>query len=183
MVKVTAACRAIADSFGRAITYGPVTGILAKALCFPLSSISRGYSSEAVGYQVIIRAAAVLAAFLISAPVIAADFSGVKLLEYCSDHSDLTGRFGCLLFLQGYIGGIVAGEGSKEKKDRLWCFPEGATVEQARRIVEKYLRDNPRTPPKRRFACDACSTAGLPLPKRAKIKLGHYRGAGQSFEF
>jgi Rap1a immunity proteins len=45
--------------------------------------------------------------------------------------------------MEGFLGGIEAGDGSKEKDKRIWCFPRDATVRQARLVVEKYLRDNP----------------------------------------
>jgi Ssp1 endopeptidase immunity protein Rap1a len=49
------------------------------------------------------------------------------------------------MYLQGFVAGIEAGDGSKLRDKRIWCFPEGATVNQGRLIVEKHMRDYPQT--------------------------------------
>ena len=86
----------------------------------------------------------IAAAFLLAAnPVVADNLNGIKLREYCSDHTASPNSIACFMYITGYVAGIEAGDGSKQAKDRLWCFPKGATVAQARLIVEKYLRENP----------------------------------------
>jgi hypothetical protein len=50
----------------------------------------------------------------------------------------------CTQYVQGFLAGIeVAGYGGKTKDDKIWCLPEGATVGQARLVIEKYMRENP----------------------------------------
>jgi hypothetical protein len=96
--------------------------------------------------RVIIRRrtlAAVATSILISGPAPASEFTGNKLQAHCADQSD-TGRLICVFFLQGLVAGIEAGDGSKQKDPRIWCFPEGATLKQGRLVVEKYMRENPQ---------------------------------------
>ena len=92
----------------------------------------------------LVKAATMLIALLTSAGH-AADFRAVKLQEYCSDHSaSSSNSVACIMYLEGFVDGLNVGDGSKEEKDRLWCFPEGATLQQARLIVEKFMRDYPQ---------------------------------------
>jgi hypothetical protein len=93
---------------------------------------------------VIKRTVAVLATgIFISGPAPASEFTGNKLQAHCSDQSDM-GKLICVTFLQGLVAGIEAGDGSKQKDPRIWCFPEGATLKQGRLVVEKYMQENPQ---------------------------------------
>ncbi len=73
----------------------------------------------------------------------AATLSGSRLNEYCSGPKDSAEDVACTQYIQGYVAGIEAGDGSKSKDARIWCFPKGATIGQARLVVEKYLHDRP----------------------------------------
>jgi hypothetical protein len=69
-------------------------------------------------------------------------FTANKLRQYCADR-DAVSDAACTEYIQGFVGGIGAADGSKEKDAKLWCFPKDATVGQARLVVEKYMRENP----------------------------------------
>jgi len=94
----------------------------------------------------VVRIASALAALFVCTQVGAAELeqtTGIELNEYCSDHSASAKSVACSMYIRGFGAGIEAGDGSKEKDKRIWCFPHNLTVAQARLVIEKYMRDNP----------------------------------------
>jgi hypothetical protein len=83
-----------------------------------------------------------LMAFLTSP---AAGLTGNELQEFCSAPESSSKNFACTTYVSGFVAGIETGEGTKRKDTRMWCFPDGATIGQARLIIEKYMRDNPQS--------------------------------------
>ena len=89
--------------------------------------------------------AAVVVASLSGNQLAAANVTGHQLQAYCTGPENSPGRVACVSYIQGFVGGIEAGDGSKVRDGRLWCFPDGATIKQARLVIEKYMRDNPQS--------------------------------------
>jgi hypothetical protein len=82
-------------------------------------------------------------AALLASQANAARLSGNKLHEYCTAPESSMEGVACTLYIEGYAAGIEAGDGSKKKDARMWCFPPNSTVGQGKLIVQKYMRDNP----------------------------------------
>ena len=85
-----------------------------------------------------------LAVFLIS-PKSAAALTGNELQEYCSGPKGSGFGLACAEYIHGFVSGFLAADHTKRKDARILCFPMDATIGQARRIVEKYMRDNPQS--------------------------------------
>ncbi|WLA47619.1 Rap1a/Tai family immunity protein [Bradyrhizobium elkanii] len=72
----------------------------------------------------------------------ASALTGLELKKACDQKSGV-GNTVCLVYSRGFIDGFVTGR-IVGKNDVTVCLPkEGVAAEQARLIVEKYLRDNP----------------------------------------
>ncbi len=67
----------------------------------------------------------------------------IFLQALCTGSRNSLEDIACLMYIQGFVDGIGTGEGSKQKSDRLWCFPDEAAASQARLVVEKYMLNNP----------------------------------------
>jgi hypothetical protein len=93
-----------------------------------------------IGRIVVVTLAAVLSSFPVGT---AHSFTGLELQQLCSAKDGSNERFACAMYLAGYIGGINAGDGSKIKDKKAWCFPEHSTVSQGRQVVVKFMRDHP----------------------------------------
>jgi hypothetical protein len=85
-----------------------------------------------------------LVAFLTS-PASAAELTGNDLQEWCSAPKGSGLGLACATYISGFMDGIEIGDGAKRKDTRMLCFPDSATVGQARLIIEKYMRDNPQS--------------------------------------
>ena len=80
-------------------------------------------------------------------PVVAAEpvfLTGNKLQEFCSSPHNSREDIACAYYLKGFVSGIEVGDGARDD-ERMWCFPEGSTIGQARLVVEKYMREHPET--------------------------------------
>jgi hypothetical protein len=85
-----------------------------------------------------------LMAALLGSPAGTAGLTGKHLKEYCSDHSGIDPEgLACSFYLQGFVAGIQAGDGSKSRDEKIWCFPESFALSEARRVVERFMEDNP----------------------------------------
>lgn len=83
-------------------------------------------------------------AAVLASPTWAATLTGNKLEQFCSSPTGSPGQLACVMYIQGFVGGIEAGDGTKVKDKRAWCFPDGSTVGQSKLVVQKYMRDNPQ---------------------------------------
>jgi hypothetical protein len=69
--------------------------------------------------------------------------TGNELQNYCSAPRDTQFDAACTQYVQGFLGGIEASSGGMSKDAKIWCIPDGATIGQARLVVEKYMREHP----------------------------------------
>jgi hypothetical protein len=92
---------------------------------------------------IILRTAGTLLTLLALTVTGTAQVSGVDLQKYCASPLGSPWEIACLMYIQGFGGGIETGDGSKLKDRRMWCFPDNFTAEQAKLVVEKYMRDHP----------------------------------------
>jgi Rap1a immunity proteins len=89
-------------------------------------------------------------------------YTAQELQTDCSDHSASSissiRTLLCLHYIAGFVDGIRANEDPKRSAEKLWCFPKGITLGQARQVIEKYMRDNPQV-----LHLEAAGVAGLAL--------------------
>jgi hypothetical protein len=77
------------------------------------------------------------------APTTARALSGVQLYQFCIESSkSSTAGISCEAYMRGFVDGMMMGSFADELHH--FCPPKGGvSVDQARLIVEKYLRDHP----------------------------------------
>ena len=103
------------------------------------------------------RVATILALALLTGPVCASDsstFDGNTLLRQCQrvvdaldgrnvDFASISGNW-CVGYVRGVFESLIwTAQYSETQTDPRVCFPKGVSVEQATRVVVKYLHDHP----------------------------------------
>jgi hypothetical protein len=76
----------------------------------------------------------------------AAAFTGTDLYQQCQDKKRGIRDLLCIAYVRGFIDGITAGTAiPRSRHASEFCLPEKVAIsaEQARLIIEKYLRDHP----------------------------------------
>ena len=87
--------------------------------------------------------AATAGALALSACGPANALTGTELYRNCTEGKQSIGSAMCLAYVRGFAEGIVFGN-ELGKLPRAFCPPTaGLHVDQARLIIEKFLRDNP----------------------------------------
>ena len=83
-----------------------------------------------------------IAALLASLPFECANaLTGTQLYELCAGNSGSTGNTACLAYARGFSEGFLLGTAFTPN---IYCAPDdGVSAEQARLIIQKYLRDHP----------------------------------------
>jgi hypothetical protein len=74
----------------------------------------------------------------------AEDFNGMALYQYCEHHDPdhVYESALCGFYVRGFLEGMLLGAGIGAK---VFCPPEaGISAPQARLIIEKYMRENPK---------------------------------------
>jgi hypothetical protein len=71
-------------------------------------------------------------------------FTGTQLYQQCIDEPHSMGSLACLSYVRGLIDGVAMGTVFSEQYAGRFCPPKGGLdANQARLIVEKYLKDHP----------------------------------------
>jgi hypothetical protein len=82
----------------------------------------------------------VFAGFLIcEAADASSHLSAQEPWDRCSGKFGSAGETACVTYIEGLTAGIELGQAAGKR----WCFPEGGTIEQARLIIEKVMREHP----------------------------------------
>jgi Rap1a immunity proteins len=74
-------------------------------------------------------------------------FNGVDLNNACADKKNGAGDLTCTAYIRGVSEGFMRGLALSDKLQEriIYCPPtDGVSAEQARLIVEKYIRDHPK---------------------------------------
>jgi hypothetical protein len=70
--------------------------------------------------------------------------TGTQLYQNCQDKKRGLGDLLCIAYVRGLVDGMVVGRAMGMHYATEYCPPEkGISADQARLIVEKYLRDHP----------------------------------------
>ena len=73
-----------------------------------------------------------------------ADFTGNDLHTLCTLDTEKT-KTACRMWITGFLNGLTMAQvlSKQQNKEPVTCIPNGVTGDQARMIVEKYMRDRP----------------------------------------
>jgi hypothetical protein len=85
----------------------------------------------------------IIALIVLSAsPLNAQSFTGLDLNGACTG-KDQEAQHTCAIWISGFQAGVLMARIAAEATQDRVCLPDGFTGEQARLIVEKFMRDNP----------------------------------------
>jgi Rap1a immunity proteins len=93
------------------------------------------------------RLAFILTCLVIACPAGAEEgLTGNVLYDACNDRDNLTNQTFCNMWILGFSTGFfdAQAEAHRQKLTAVSCLPNGITGEQARLIVEEFMKDNPK---------------------------------------
>ena len=72
--------------------------------------------------------------------------SGTELYKACRQRDLSAGGISCIAYVRGFVDGMTLGYLTGKKSPLLYCPPrDGIAADQARLLVQKYLRDHPES--------------------------------------
>ena len=85
-----------------------------------------------------------LAVLLVLPTTVASALSGAELYQKCSQKRRNVSDISCIAYVRGFVDGMMIGTILGKEKRMVYCPPtDGLAVDQARLIIEKYLKDHP----------------------------------------